>query len=209
MPGAPNKPPESAPVAPPPSETPEQGALRRLAPSRVALRLPIWKGAPSPDLLRPYSEADALFHAGDLPGAGAALDRLAVRFAEPRWPSLPDPFRQLRVPTPAPQPPHWDPDHALSPADRELARARRRAEAQVALARGSLDAEAARGTSVDDLRPLLEEADAARRTGALDASVWGPIDRIWRALLERVPAPAPAPRAGPPPPPAETEPAGA
>ncbi|MGA8536079.1 MAG: hypothetical protein WB789_01645, partial [Thermoplasmata archaeon] len=92
-------------------ETPERRALRRLAPSRVALRLDQWKGAPSPDLLTPFEKAEAAYTAGDYTAALQALDQLSIRFAEPRWPTLPEPFRRLRVPIPAPMPPHWDPEH--------------------------------------------------------------------------------------------------
>jgi hypothetical protein len=195
MPGAPNKPPETAaPPPPPPSESPAERATRRLAPGRVALRLPIWKGAPSRELTQPLEEAEAKLSAGDLEGANSALDRLATRFAEPRWPSLPEPFRALRVSVPVPQPPSWDPEHALSAAEKEGRRFRRYAESQLGLARASVAAEAARGTPVDDLSPSVTEAEAALARGEVGPSFWGPIDRIWGALRERVPMPA----AGPP-----------
>jgi len=205
MPGAPNKPPETAP-APAPAETPQQRALRRLAPSRVALRLPLWRGAPNPDVLQPYLDAERLYEAGDAEGANGALDRLAIRFAEPRWPSLPEPFRQLRVAIPAPQPPHWDPDHGLPPSEKEARRLRRYAETQLALAGGALEAEAARGTDVAPLAPLLERAKSALAAGELGPPLWEPIDGIWSGLRVRVPIPAPA---GAPRPPAPAEDAGA
>jgi hypothetical protein len=200
MPGAPNKPPTSdAPASPAPAETPEQHALRRLAPSRIALRLPIWKGAPSPELLQPFLEAEAHFTAGDVSGADGFLDRLAIRFAEPRWPSLPEPFRALRVPVPRPQPPSWDPDFALAPADKEIRRLQRYAETQLALLRGALEVERAHGTSLEDLAPLLTEAEGALAAGDLAGRFWEPVDRAWRSLRERVPLPqAPAARSAAP-----------
>jgi hypothetical protein len=212
MPGAPNKPPESPP-APPPAptslESPAQHVLRRLAPSRIALRLPIWKGNPSPELAQPFTEAERLYAAGDAAGADGCLDRLAIRFAEPRWPSLPEPFRQLRVPIPAPQPPHWDPEHGLATAEKEARRLKRYAELQLALARASLEFESQQGTPVDDLRAHLKEAEAHAARQELDRSFWGPMDELWEALRARVPMPRTPPRSPPPPPAPEAEGAGA
>jgi hypothetical protein len=198
MPGGPNKPPDVAPPpAPPVTETPEQRALRRLAPSRVALRLPLWRGAPSSELVDPYLDAEARFGRGDLAGADGALDRLSIRFAEPRWPSLPAPFKELRVPIPNPQPPHWDPDHGLPAAEKEARRMQRYAATQLALARASVEEEAARGTAVDDLRPLVEAA-ALEAPGAGPA-FWKGIDQVWSALRERVPVPVASGRPTPAP----------
>lgn len=211
MPGAPNKmpPPETPPtpaaVVPIAArESPSEHALRRLAPSRVALRLPIWKGAPSPELVKPLEEAEAKYVAGDPGEAGIWLDRLSIRFAEPRWPSLPEPFKLLRVPIPQPQPPQWDPEHALAPAEKEDRKWQRYAETQLKLAKGSVDAEAARGTSVDDLRPFLAQAEGALSAKELGPAFWGPIDGVWSALRERAPIPASG-KPSAPPPPAETE----
>ncbi len=203
MPGAPNRPPDPnapPPPAPGPKETPQERTLRRLAPSRVALRLPLWKGAPSVELLQPLSEAESKFSAGDFAGAESSLDRLAVRFAEPRWPSLPVPFRSLRVPIPTPQPPQWDPDHALPPEEKEARKWRRYGETQLALARGSIEAESARGTSVGDLADRLAAAEAAAKGGEFGPAFWQPVDEIWNALRERAPLPASAPPRPPPPP---------
>ena len=205
MPGAPNKPPETspppAPSAPPAAlETPEEHALRRLAPSRVALRLPIWKGAPSTDLLNPFHEAEEKFVQGDAKGSSGALDRLAIRFAEPRWPSLPDPFRELRVPIPAPQPPHWNPDHGLEAAEREARRFRRYADTQLALARATLATEAgAAEGAIAALRPRLEAAAASLAAHGPGPEFWGPIDELWRTVREKLPLPTSgAPRPPPP-----------
>jgi hypothetical protein len=203
MPGRPNKPPEiEAPPAPPPSatESPKQKALRRLVPSRIALTLPIWKGAPSRDLLDPLTEAERLFDAGDLAGAESALDRLAIRFHEPRWPTLPAPFKDLRVAIPFPQPPQWDPDHAAAPAEREAHRLEKYASLQLALARGALGAVQAKGTDVADLRPALARAETALAADDRGPAFWEPIDELWLGLRARVPAPtspvrAPAPAA--------------
>jgi len=194
MPGAPNRPPETTPpppVAPPVAEPPGKKVLRRLAPSRVALLLDIWKGAPSPELLTPFSKAEAAYVAQDFPGAVNALDLLSVRFAEPRWPSLPEPFRRLRVPIPAPMPPHWNPDNALAPAEREAKRARDAAEDQLALAAGVVAWAGAHGVDVSDLAPRLDEARAILPTEGASGGFYERIDPIWDAVRERVPLPKP------------------
>jgi hypothetical protein len=208
MPGAPNRPPETTPAspAPPPvTEPPERRVLRRLAPSRVALLLDLWKGAPSAELIAPYDKAEAAFTAADYVNATGALDQLSVRFAEPRWPTLPEPFRRLRVPIPAPMPPHWDPDHALAPADREAKRARAAADDQLALAVASVTWAAAHHVEVADLLPRLEEAKTLLPTEGASAAFYERIDAVWEALRARVPPPkaagarpAPAAAAAPP-----------
>ena len=65
MPGAPNSPPKTAPVAPAPAvlEPPEKVALRRLVPMRVTLLLDLWKGAPHADLTGPLARAESFFAA--------------------------------------------------------------------------------------------------------------------------------------------------
>jgi hypothetical protein len=192
MPGAPNRPPEKAPEAPlppPVPETPQQHALRRLVPSRVALLLEIWKGAPSPELTGPLSKAEAFYAAADYGNASSELDRLAIRFAEPRWPSLPEPFRFLRVTIPAPMPPHWDPEHALTPPEREARRARRVADEQVALATGSLAWAGHHGVDVTALAPLLDDAKASLAAGGLSPAFYERLDAVWTGLHERLPSP--------------------
>jgi hypothetical protein len=193
MPGAPNKPPESAPAPPPPptaTETPKQKVLRRLVPSRIALTLPIWKGAPSTDLLDPLVEAEKLYTSGDLGGAESALDRLAIRFHEPRWPSLPEPFRSLRVSIPFPQPPQWDPDHGATPAEKEGRRMKKYSESQLALAKGCLALVAAKDpNSVGELTSVLGRAERAFAAGDLGPLFWEPIDEIWLGLKDLVPVP--------------------
>ncbi len=210
MPGPPNRPPEKTPEAPPPPivpETPQQKALRRLAPSRITLLLDLWKGAPSADLTGPYGKADRAYASGDYATCATSLDLLSVRFAEPRWPSLPEPFKRLRVPIPAPIPPHWDPDHALSSAEREVRRARRVADDQLALATGCLAWASAHAVVVDDLRPRLEEAKTVLETEGVSSAFYERIDALWSALYERTPAPkVSAARPGPAAPaPAEVE----
>lgn len=191
MPGAPNRPPETeAPPAPSPAEeTAEERIVRRLAPSRVVLRLPIWRGAPAREVVEPLTGAEEHLARGDLVGAEHQLDQLAIRFAEPRWPSLPEPFRPLRVPIPSPQPPHWDPENALAPAEREAHRRVRYAHQQLALARASIEAESARGTELSDLAPALAAATAAAAGSDFGPAFWGPIDQIWRTIRTRVPLP--------------------
>ncbi|HZY91171.1 MAG TPA: hypothetical protein VFG07_00135 [Thermoplasmata archaeon] len=202
MPGAPNRPPATAPpeAAAPPGEAAGRAVLRRLAPSRVALNLDLWKGAPSGDLLVPFERAETAFQAGDWNGAQSALDQLAVRFAEPRWPTLPLPFRELRVSIPAPQPPQWDPEHALPAADKETRRLRREAEKQLALAKGSLAWMTAHGASAEDLAEPLAAAEGAYAAEGPSAVVWETLDRLWVQVRARVPAPRAAGSRPPPPP---------
>jgi hypothetical protein len=194
MPGAPNRPPETTPEAPPPTpvaEPPQNKVLRRLAPSRVALLLDQWKGAPSADLTTPFEKAEAAFVAADYPNAVSALDLLSVRFAEPRWPTLPEPFRFLRVPILAPMPPSWNPDNALPPADRDAKRARKAAEDQLALAAGSVSWASAHQVDVADIAPRVEEARAIFATEGGSAAFYERIDLVWTAIRARVPLPKP------------------
>jgi hypothetical protein len=197
VPGAPNRPPEidAPPVPAPTGPDPARQALRRLVPSRVALRLPIWKGAPAPDVLQPYLKAAEAYRERNFAGAESHLDQLAIRLAEPRWPSLPGAFRDLRVKIPVPRPPHRQPDHGLAPEAKEAAQRRRDAETQLGLAEASVERSAAEGLPVDDLREPLASARAALAAGA--PAFWEHLDRVWAALHERVPEPAP--RAGAPP----------
>jgi hypothetical protein len=208
MPGAPNRPPEKTPevpVVPVVPDPPEKLALRRLVPTRVTLLLDTWKGAPSPDLTGPYEKAEAAFRAGDFAGALSALDVLSVRFAEPRWPTLPQPFRLLRVPIHAPVPPHWDPDHALAAAEKDAKKQRKTADEQLLLARGSLDWAAAHGIETGELVPKLDAAGAALTGAAGLADFYSEIDAIWTALHARLPAPKVAGVRPAPPPAAEPE----
>jgi hypothetical protein len=206
MPGAPNKPPEQAPAPAPavtPTETPKQKVLRRLAPSRVALTLPSWKGAPSPELLDPLHEAESLYAAGDFTNAESALDRLAIRFHEPRWTTMPEPFRQLRVSIPFPQPPQWDPTHGAAPAEKEAARMKRYAETQLALAKGTLTLLEGRGLVVGELRSALGRAEKAAAAADLGPMFWEPIDEVWLGVRELVAMPTGPARRPATPPPAE------
>jgi hypothetical protein len=189
MPGAPNRPPtSSAPLATAlPAEQAARGVLRRLTPSRVALNLEIWKGPISPDLAVPFEKADGSYRAGDFPGAEAALDKLSVRFAEPRWPSLPEPFRRLRVTIPRPQPPQWDPEHALDAGQKQERQQQRAADNQLALLDGSLLWAEQRAIPVEDLRALAEAAHAAQPAGSPE--FWEAVDRAWLGLLDRLPLP--------------------
>jgi hypothetical protein len=191
MPGAPNSPPKTAPVvsAPAALEPPEKVALRRLVPMRVALLLDMWKGAPHADLTGPFERAETEFAQGDFAAALTSLDRLSVRLAEPRWPILPEPFRFLRVVIFAPMPPHWNPDHALPPPEKDAKKARKTAEEQLALARGSLDWAAAHGIDTADLTPRLEAAATHFADPNGLAPFYEQIDALWTALHGRLPAP--------------------
>jgi hypothetical protein len=203
MPGAPNRPPPKDPEAPAPPvvpETPERQALRRLAPSRIALRLDQWKGAPSPDLLTPFEKAEAAYVEGDYASALQALDLLSIRFAEPRWPTLPEPFRRLRVPIPPPMPPHWDPEHGMAVPEKEARRARRVADDQLALARASVGWASAHGTDLSALAPRVEEAAAVLESEGVVAGFYERVDPVWIAVREQVTKPVskPAARVAPP-----------
>jgi hypothetical protein len=192
MPGAPNRPPERAeetPPAPPVPDPPEKKVLRRLVPTHVALLLDSWKGPPSPELTAPFEKAEAALAAGDFPGALGALDQESIRFAEPRWPSLPAPFRLLRVPIPAPMPPSWDPENALPPAEREARKARRTAEEQVQLAEGSLAWASAHGIAVEDLLPKVAAAKASLAEPGVPPELYGNLDPMWTELRSRLPRP--------------------
>jgi len=200
MPGRPNKPPDIEPAPPslvPIPETPQQRALRRLVPTRVALLLDAWKGAPSPELMGPFGKAEAAFAHGDFPAALTSLDLLSIRFAEPRWPSLPEPFRLLRVPIPKPVPPHWDPDHALPPPERDAKRARKTAEDQLVLAQGCLAWATSHGVDVTELVPRLESAQGRLTDPAGLAPFYEEVDAFWTGLYGRLPAPKAGPGAPP------------
>jgi hypothetical protein len=171
------------------ADLPEKKILRRLAPSRIALLQDAWKGAPNADLMTPFGKAEAAFVAGDYPSALSALDLLSVRFAEPRWPTLPEPYRLLRVPIPAPMPPHWNPDNALPPAERESKRARATAEDQLTLAAGCVAWAATHGIDVTDLTPRVAEARAILPTEGASVGFYERIDFIWAAIRSRVPLP--------------------
>jgi hypothetical protein len=205
VPGAPNRPPEIEPANPSTAVSPDAAGrhvLRRLAPSRVALHLEVWKGAPHADLMTPFERAESLFTQKDYPGAEGALDQLSVRFAEPRWPTMPLPFRNLRVVIAAPQPPQWDPEFALSPPEREQRRAHREAERQLALARGCVDWANAHGVPCPELAASVAAAETAFGQGELSSPFWDPVDRVWAELHERVPLPTRAGTRPPTPPPA-------
>lgn len=198
MPGAPNRPPEKTKVPPPPlsiPEPPEKKVLRRLVPTRVALLLDTWKGTPSPELTGPFRKAEEAFAQGDYATALSSLDLLSVRFAEPRWTTLPEPFRLLRVPIPAPVPPHWDPDHALLPAEKEAKKARKIAEEQLALAQGCLAWATGHGVDVADLAPRLDGAAPRLADPAGLAPFYEEVDAFWTGLHGRLPSPKVGPAA--------------
>ncbi|HKS59339.1 MAG TPA: hypothetical protein VJS68_01010, partial [Thermoplasmata archaeon] len=181
MPGAPNRPPEMEPTAAPapPKEEPSRRVLRRLAPALVALRLPAWKGAPAAELLTPFQQARAAYDSGQFSKAEEHLDQLSRRFAEPRWPSIPEPFKLLRISIPFPQPPHWDPDFGVPPAEKESRVARRRAELQARLVEASVEVEAKAGSPVDDLRPLAGAAKAALGPSGVPEEFYPQVDAVW------------------------------
>jgi hypothetical protein len=206
MPGAPNRPPPKdpeVPAAPPVPETPERQALRRLAPSRIALRLDQWKGSPSPDLIAPFDKAEAAYLGGDYTASLQALDQLSIRFAEPRWPTLPEPFRRLRVPIPPPMPPHWDPEHGMAVPEKEARRARRVADDQLALARATVAWANGHGTDLSAFSPRVEESATILETEGLVPAFYERLDALWLAVREQVAKPVsqttarPAPAAVP------------
>jgi len=192
MPGPPNRPPEKAPPAPssvPIPEPPEKKVLRRLVPTRVALLQDTWKGPLSPDLSAPFEKAEAAYATADYAAALTALDLLSVRFAEPRWTTLPEPFRLLRVAIAAPVPPHWDPDHGLSVPEKDAKKARRVAGEQLALARGSLAWAATHAVETADLAPRIEAAATHLDDPTGLASFYTEIDTVWSGLHGRLPLP--------------------
>ena len=199
MPGAPNRPPATtaAPASPPAPDPPQVKLLRRLVPSQVALLQDIWKGAPPAEVTAPFEKAEAAFRASDFAGAGAALDLLSVRLAEPRWPTLVEPFRRLRVPIPAPVPPHWDPDHGVPPAEKEARQARRAAEEQLALADASVVWASAHGVRADDLTAWVASARTALAGPGVPSEFYPAVDRVWGALRERLPSPKGTAKAAP------------
>jgi hypothetical protein len=170
-------------------EPPEKKVLRRLTPSRVALLLDLWMGRIDADIMGPFEKAEAAYARGDFGGALAALDVLSVRFAEPRWPTLPDPFRLLRVPIPAPVPPHWDPDHALPVPEKDSKKARKAADEQLALARASVDWAGSHGVAVADLLPRIEAATAHLADPSGLVTFYGEVDLVWAELHRRLPLP--------------------
>jgi len=192
MPGAPNRPPEGAGAPPPPPtpDPPERKVLRRLVPSHVALLQELWKGTVPPELLVPFDKALAAYRAGEFSGAASALDQLSIRFAEPRWPTLPDPYRRLRVPIVAPVPPHWDPDHALAAAEKESRQRRRAAEDQLALADGCVRWAATHGIAAEPLERHLASARAALAVAeGLPPEFYAAVDALWTELEGQLPAP--------------------
>ncbi|HEV2166023.1 MAG TPA: hypothetical protein VGS23_03455 [Thermoplasmata archaeon] len=209
MPGAPNSPPKTAAPAAPASDELERKVLRRLAPSRIALKLDLWKGAPARDLLEPFLRAESLYGSGDYRGADSALDQLSVRFAEPRWPTLPEPFRSLRVRIPAPMPPHYDPEFPLPPEEKEARRKRREAEGQLALAKASAAWAESHGAGEAGFGSWLRGAETALSASDLGEAFWGGVDAVWTTIRARVPAPgapgAPSRPSPSPPPPSSAE----
>jgi hypothetical protein len=203
MPGAPNRPPEVEPTVPV-ADPNALRVVRRLGAARIALRLDLWKGAPSPELVQPLERAEASFTAGNLSEALSQLDLLAVRFAEPRWPSLPVPFKGLRVEIPPPTPPHWHPEHGLAPAERESRRLAREAELHRDLTQATLTWAAQHSVPLDDQAAHLEQAKALLiSTGPSDA-YWTEVDAIWQAVRSRVPMPKPSGKVAPAAPASET-----
>jgi hypothetical protein len=195
MPGAPNKPPDieapPAPASPPPGDK-QQQAFRRLAPDRLVLRLPIWRGAPNADLLKPLERAVATLAAGEFADAEKALDQFSVRLAEPRWPTIPEPWVRLRVPIPAPQPPHWDPDFKLAPGDREAKKNREWAQTQLRLAKGAIEFAPSLNVDLTDVQSCVAEAQTIFDRDGATPEFWAPLDRLWEAVQSRVSLPSPA-----------------
>ncbi len=173
--------------------------LRRLVPSRIALNLDVWRGGPSRELVEPLERAETAYGEKEWREAENQLDRLAIRFHEPRWPTLPPPFRELRVPIPPPHPPQWDPEFLLPPDEKEAMRARKTGETQAALALASIAWAKTKGIDVGDFEAIAESARAAFAAGGPVADLYATIDPIWESLHARVPMPRPAAIRPPPP----------
>ncbi len=104
---------------------------------------------------------------------------------------------------PAPQPPSWNPENALSAAERDALRARRQADDQVLLARGSVAWAAAHGIEVGDWNARVEEAAQVLAAEGLVPAFYERIDPVWAGLRARLPRPtsvASRPPTTPPPP---------
>jgi hypothetical protein len=188
MPGAPNRPPEIEPAAPVQDPTARRIA-RRMAPMRVALHLDLWKGAPSNELVVLLERAEANFASGDLVTAQNNVDQLSIRFAEPRWPTMPNPFKSLRVEIPPPTPPHWNPEHALPPGEKEIKRLAREGEIQCKLARGTIAWTGAHQIDLSDVVPCLDQAEAKLKESGPTDAFWADMDSFWQAVRARVPMP--------------------
>ena len=159
----------------------------------------MWKGAPSAELVSPLEGAEVAYAAGDWRETESRLDALSIRFAEPRWTTMPEPFRQLRVSIPAPQPPQWDPDFAVSAEEKEARKARRLLETQVALARACVEWAQKKGIDVSDLTAPVAAASEKQSAQAPPAEVYELLDPVWEALHTRVPMPkGPVARPAPP-----------
>jgi len=197
MPGAPNRPPEIEPAVPVQDPTARR-LVRRMAPMRVALHLDLWKGAPSQELVVLLERAESNFASGDLVTALNNVDQLAIRFAEPRWPTMPMPFKSLRVEIPPPTPPHWNPEHALAPADKEIKRLAREGEMHVHLGRGTLTWAAAHQIDLTDVAPCLDRAAASLAAAGPTDAFWADIDSFWAAVRARVPMPKSSGKVAPP-----------
>jgi hypothetical protein len=104
-------------------------------------------------------------------------------------------------------PPHWNPEHALPPAEKEALRALRVAEEQVALATDCLAWAAMHGVDTSTLAPSLAQAKVSLETVGLTPEFYGRIDTVWTGLHERLPIPKGkgAPPPAPPPSAAEVE----
>jgi hypothetical protein len=152
----------------------------------------MWRGAPNADLVKPLERVATALAAEEFPDAEKALDQFAVRLAEPRWPTIPEPWVRLRVAIPAPQPPHWDPDFKLSPADREVKKNREWAQTQLLLAKGALELAPTLGVDLTEVQAGIAEAQAVFDRDGPTAEFWTPLDRLWEVVQSRVPLPSPA-----------------
>jgi hypothetical protein len=151
------------------------------------------------DLVRPLERVAATLAAGEYPDAEKALDQFSVRLAEPRWPTIPEPWARLRVPIPAPQPPHWDPDFQLAPADREAKKNREWSRTQLLLANGALELAPSLHVDLTDVQSGVAEAQVIFDREGPTPDFWTSLDRLWEAVENRVPLPTPAPsRTAPP-----------
>ncbi|MCI4340503.1 MAG: hypothetical protein L3J73_04480, partial [Thermoplasmata archaeon] len=118
------------------------------------------------------------------------------------------PFKRLRVEIPQPQPPQWDPDHALPAADKETKRLAREADMHRDLALASIAWGSTHQVDLSDLTPCVERAQATLASAGPGDAFWADIDSFWQAVRTRVPMPKAAGRsavpAAPAAPPAET-----
>ena len=187
MPGAPNRPPKieaTEPTGPTPPRAAWSGAWRPM-PRRAR----IWTSGRGP---RPPSSSccSSAPRRTSPPAtsstASSSLDQLAVRFAEPRWPTMPMPFQRLRVEIPPRCRRTGTPISPSPPPEKERRRRLRRSAARAREGHGRSPPSAAVPPS-DLAAEALDRAEASSPRA-------GPNETFWsrhRWVLDGRPQPGP------------------